>query len=512
MFRRAGWVVSLAIVLLAVGAAVAEERKNSFEISEFFSYNDFAEETSLDGEYGVGLRIGHNFTDWLGGELTYHVSPNAEFESVDRPRVDMKEIQAAAILNWKRKGKKFATRFQPYFVAGLGLADYSPPAGLNDKKAARITRKKGGKGIKYQPSAANVDNVGTIVGGVGTRFYINEAFALRLDLRWVAASSADFINFQPNLGLSFSFGGTGGKDSDGDGVVDYQDDCPETPKGATVDSRGCPSDPDNDGIFSGIDECPDTPEGVVVDAKGCPVDSDDDGVPDGIDECPDTPPGAEIDAKGCPIDSDGDGVFNGIDQCPQTPAGAKVDPKGCPIDSDGDGVPDGIDQCDKTPKGAKVDAKGCPIDSDGDGVPDGIDECPATAEGIKVDKKGCPLVKPLFEEEQKTLILKGVNFDVDKATLADESLMILDEVAASLIAYGQVRVEIQGHTDSTGSERHNQDLSERRAQAVMDYLVSKGVPAERLEAKGYGEGSPVASNRTASGRAENRRVELLRLD
>jgi OOP family OmpA-OmpF porin len=101
--------------------------------------------------------------------------------------------------------------------------------------------------------------------------------------------------------------------------------------------------------------------GAIVDAYGCPLDSDGDGVFDGIDQCPDTPHGAIVDVKGCPIDSDGDGVPDGIDQCPNTPKGVAVDAKGCPLDSDGDGVPDYIDRCPNTPPGTKVDAFGCPI-------------------------------------------------------------------------------------------------------------------------------------------------------
>jgi len=95
---------------------------------------------------------------------------------------------------------------------------------------------------------------------------------------------------------------------------------------------------------------------------GCPIDSDGDGVFDGLDQCPNTPKGAKVDAKGCPIDSDGDGVFDGLDKCPDTPKGAVIDSVGCPIDSDGDGVPDGIDQCPNTPAGVKVDPQGCPIE------------------------------------------------------------------------------------------------------------------------------------------------------
>ncbi len=131
--------------------------------------------------------------------------------------------------------------------------------------------------------------------------------------------------------------------------------------------------------------------GLIL-CKGEELDSDGDGVPDSIDECPNTPIGVEVDAKGCPIDSDGDGVPDYLDKCPNTPKGVKVDAKGCPIDSDGDGVPDYLDKCPNTPKGCKVDKDGCPIDSDGDGVPDCLDKCPNTPRDTKVDKNGCPIV------------------------------------------------------------------------------------------------------------------------
>ena len=131
--------------------------------------------------------------------------------------------------------------------------------------------------------------------------------------------------------------------------------------------------------------------GLIL-CKGEELDSDGDGVPDSIDECPNTPIGVEVDEKGCPIDSDGDGVPDYLDKCPNTPKGVKVDAKGCPIDSDGDGVPDYLDKCPNTPKGCKVDKDGCPIDSDGDGVPDCLDKCPNTPRDTKVDKNGCPIV------------------------------------------------------------------------------------------------------------------------
>ena len=143
-------------------------------------------------------------------------------------------------------------------------------------------------------------------------------------------------------------------------------------------------------------------------------------------------------------------------------------------------------------------------DLDGDGVLNEHDKCPNTRPGAVVDLDGC--------EVEAVIELEGVHFDFDKATLKPEAKAVLDEAAALLAKHERVVVEVAGHTDSTGAEAYNQKLSERRATAVQDYLVSKGVRASRLTAKGYGESMPVASNDTKAGRAENRRVELIVLD
>jgi len=213
-----------------------------------------------------------------------------------------------------------------------------------------------------------------------------------------------------------------------------------------------------------------------------------------------------------PRDSDGDGVYDDLDRCPDTPRGTTVDANGCPVDSDGDGVHDGIDRCPGTPKGALVDAKGCPMDSDGDGVYDGLDKCPGTPAGTKVDASGCPERKSMFEPGKKTLVLEGVKFALNSAELTAESDAILNRVVAELNEWPEVRVEIAGHTDSTGEDDYNMDLSRRRAESVRAYLVSKGIANSRLEAKGYGETQPIADNGTTGGRAKNRRVEVTKLD
>ena len=217
---------------------------------------------------------------------------------------------------------------------------------------------------------------------------------------------------------------------------------------------------------------------------------------------------------GAPLDSDGDGVANRLDQCPNTPKGAKVDTRGCPLDSDGDGVFDGLDRCPDTPAGVKVNAEGCPLDTDGDGIPDYLDKCPTvpapgTADGCPpkaAEPKPAPVAEPSVPRK---LTLDGVNFDNDSARLRPESIAILDNAAATLKEWGEVKVEVAGHTDSVNSDAYNRKLSQRRAEAVRAYLIRKGVAAERLTAKGYGEASPVADNKTAEGRFKNRRVELI---
>ncbi len=304
-------------------------------------------------------------------------------------------------------------------------------------------------------------------------------------------------------------------DEDHDGVPDYLDYCLGTPMEAFghVDADGCPLDSDGDGVEDYRDKCPNTPEAAwgKVDSVGCPLDSDGDGVPDYIDLCPETPEAAwgKVDSVGCPIDSDGDGVPDYLDECPNTPEAARatVDERGCPIDSDGDGVPDYMDECPNTPieVAGKVDAKGCELDSDGDGVPDYLDECPYVI-GVAANK-GCPEVK----REVRNLLnkaMKGIEFESGKVAIKKKSYDMLDLIAEIFIENSSYIIEVQGHTDNTGKYEQNVKISQQRADAVMNYLIDKGVPAERLSAIGYGPDVPIADNKTKAGRAKNRRVEF----
>lgn len=347
------------------------------------------------------------------------------------------------------------------------------------------------------------------------------------------------------MGVSIVWGTNHKKDSDKDGVLDKFDVCPRTPRNVRVDRMGCPLDTDGDGVPDYLDQCPGTPVKAygLTDSVGCPIDTDGDGVPDYLDRCANTPAAAigYIDEKGCPLDTDGDGIADYMDECPNTPAEARghVDEKGCPRDSDGDGVPDYMDECPDTPAEARdyIDEKGCPLDTDKDGVPDYLDECPNTtaaaigyvdAHGCDLDTDGdgvpdykdeCPTVPgnklnkgcPEVKREVRNLLKKamqGIQFETGKATIKPSSYKLLDQIAQTFIDNPSYIIEVQGHTDNVGKAELNKALSDKRAKAVREYLIKKGVEPERMTANGYGMERPIEDNKTAKGRALNRRVEF----
>lgn len=334
-------------------------------------------------------------------------------------------------------------------------------------------------------------------------------------------------------------------DKDKDGVFDYKDLCLNTPTNIRVDAMGCPLDSDGDGVADYMDECPNTPATAygLIDSVGCPIDSDLDGVADYLDYCPNTAPEARnyVDEKGCISDTDGDGVADYMDQCPGTPAAAYayLDEYGCPLDTDGDNVPDYLDQCPDTPAEAKdkVDQYGCPIDSDKDGVVDYLDECPNTPAvarnhvdevGCTLDTDGdgvydyedlCPTIAgdistagcPEVKREVRTLLSKAmqtIQFENGKEVIKNSSYEILNQVAKAFVDNPTYIIEVQGHTDNVGNYQYNVDLSTKRAQAVRDYLIKQGVPADRLTAHGYGPDRPIADNTNKDGRLQNQRVEF----
>jgi len=218
-------------------------------------------------------------------------------------------------------------------------------------------------------------------------------------------------------------------------------------------------------------------------------------------------------------DTDKDGVLDKADKCPYTIAGTKVNTMGCAEDSDKDGVLDADDKCPSSPFGSHVNAEGCPrvaevveapkvveavvpatADADNDGVADGADLCPTSEAGAKVNEFGC--------KATENITLEGVTFKLGSARLKSSSLAILDAAANSIKSNPNLKIQIEGHTDNQGWTGANKRLSQTRANAVMIHLIRKGVKAENLSAKGYGESQPITTNDTNAGRAKNRRVEL----
>ncbi|WP_291137722.1 OmpA family protein [Flavobacterium sp. UBA7663] len=312
-------------------------------------------------------------------------------------------------------------------------------------------------------------SAGTVNGGLGLTFWFSENVGLQLQSVYKHSFDDDRFadldvptHIQHFAGITFKFGG---KDTDGDGIYDKDDACPEV---------------------AGLPEF-----------KGCP-DTDKDGIQDSEDACPEEAGTKEL--NGCP-DNDGDGIINSEDACPDD-KGTKM-MNGCP-DADGDGVADKDDKC-PTVAGAKDNA-GCPWpDTDGDGVADKDDKCPTVAGTVA--NNGCPEVS---DETMKKLndYGKTILFNSGKASFQKQTMPVLQAMAAILKEYPTAKFSLEGHTDSDGKDAMNQKLSEDRAAAVKNFLIEQGIDASRLSSKGFGETMPVDSNKTAKGKANNRRVEV----
>ena len=351
-----------------------------------------------------------------------------------------------------------------YYSVDLG-ADYSLRAMLNGGWFDPVV----GIGTGYTwigdqdgDDLSNADTF-TVNGKVGINFWFSDNIALSLESKYKHALEPETAkHFQHAAGIKFVFGG---KDTDGDGIYDKDDECPEQP---------------------GLEEF-----------NGCP-DSDGDGIEDRQDACPQEAGLAEFD--GCP-DTDGDGVADPDDDCPETAGLAELN--GCP-DADGDGVRDGDDECPDEAGPAEND--GCPWpDSDGDGILDKDDDCPQ--EAGPAASNGCP--EPSAEViSELNEYSKTVLFDLNKATIRPESEDALQSIVDIMNEYPQTIFHVEGHTDSTGSDAYNMKLSKERAASVATWLEENGVPSNRLTSEGYGETQPIATNSTAKGRQENRRVEI----
>ncbi len=284
------------------------------------------------------------------------------------------------------------------------------------------------------------------------------------------------------------------KDTDEDGIPDVTDRCPDQP--GLPELNGCP-DTDKDGIADLDDKCP-LVAGIAK-FTGCP-DTDNDDVQDSEDACPTV--AGSLQHNGCP-DTDGDGLFDNEDDCPTERGPA--DNKGCPYpDKDKDGVRDTDDKCPDVP--GPISNNGCPVtDKDGDGIPDKDDKCPNTP-GIP-ELNGCPKL-----EEKEEQILKvafdNLEFETAKDIIRTSSYPSLNDLANLLVTKPSYGLRIAGHTDNVGTDEYNMELSHKRADAVKNYLMSKGVPASKLVVEYYGESRPIADNKTKEGKQKNRRVEM----
>tara|TARA_B100000900_G_scaffold413380_1_gene437229 strand:+ start:1555 stop:2877 length:1323 start_codon:yes stop_codon:yes gene_type:complete len=304
----------------------------------------------------------------------------------------------------------------------------------------------------------------SLSAGISYWFSDNLGLTLQTTYNHIDDDDTDILpqHWRHSLGLSIRYGGT---DTDGDGIYDKKDVCPQVP-------------------------------GLEM-FNGCP-DTDGDGVQDSEDRCPNAP--GSIEFEGCP-DSDGDGVANDKDQCPNVAGLLAL--LGCP-DADGDGIIDADDNCPDT-VGPKTN-KGCPWpDSDGDSVLDKDDQCPNEAGSVA--NNGCP-EDPSVLINEMLLGLGPVTFSTGQSSILDDAQVLLLEVVAILNAYPETKFALEGHTDSKFTEKFNQKLSEKRADSVLNFLTSNGIDASRLSTVGFGETAPVASNDTSEGRAQNRRVEV----
>jgi outer membrane protein OmpA-like peptidoglycan-associated protein len=265
-----------------------------------------------------------------------------------------------------------------------------------------------------------------------------------------------------------------------------------------------------------------SPAALCTDVVQPPGDRDGDGYPDSLDECPDEPElfqGFE-DLDGCPDDpdTDGDGVPDSIDSCTviAEDVDGYLDEDGCPDpDNDYDGIFDKDDKCPNEPEDPEgyEDADGCPdLDNDGDEVPDLADQCPNTPGAKDKEPIGCPHNSLVVVTDCEVKITQQIHFAYNKAVIKRESYPILDAVLEVLNRNKDIKLEIQGHTDSRGSDAYNLSLSEQRAAAVRQYLVAHGIAPSRLVSKGYGEAIPLVDNDTAENRALNRRVQFMRTE
>ena len=428
---------------------------------------------AVDTRFSASKKLEDQFSQYFNAKANWNIIPSVSFVNVSRHIGDNFSFGVTGSVN---KITKFVeprvTVPGDYNVVNPGDLSYYGIDGVINYSFMNLIGSKVidpsahiGGGYTFFGDAST----GTVNGGLGLTFWFSENVGLSFRSTYKHSfdetrdPSVDVpSHMQHFAGITFKFGG---KDTDGDGIYDKDDACPDVP---------------------GLKEF-----------QGCP-DTDGDGIPDKDDACPDVAGPKEF--QGCP-DTDGDGIPDKDDACPEV-AGPKQF-NGCP-DTDGDGVPDNVDKC-PTVKGPKENG-GCPWpDRDGDGVADKDDKCP-DVKGT-VANNGWPEVS---DETIKKLnaYAKTILFNSGKASFQKQTFPVLQSITAILKEYPNSRFSIEGHTDSDGKDAFNQKLSEDRAKAVKDYLIENGIDSDRLSSIGYGESKPIDTNKTAKGKANNRRVEV----
>ncbi|MCZ6594823.1 MAG: OmpA family protein [Bacteroidetes bacterium] len=457
-------ILAAALFIFAIGVANAQDENNPWAIEAGINAVDV---------YPVGVTENGRFPSTIGDAMVKGDLFDEYFNATDHWNI-LPSVSRVSVGRYIGSGFTFVAAGSINKIDRLGdvevadLTYYSADGEIKYSFRDHIN----GPGGWFDPSLGIgggytwIDDIGfgTANALASLRFWLGNNVALNLQSTYKHAFEDAYgvIHFQHSAGIVFKFGG---KDTDGDGIYDIEDECPETP---------------------GLPEF-----------NGCP-DSDGDGIEDRKDACPNTPGLAEF--NGCP-DTDGDGIPDPDDACPTIPGLAEFN--GCP-DTDGDGIPDPDDACPTVP--GPAENNGCPWpDRDGDGVPDKDDLCPDVPGTVA--NQGCPEIT-IEVRNALSAYAKTILFDTNKTTLKEGSLEVLNNAAAILKQYPISNFYIDGHTDSVGREDSNQTLSEGRAGAVVDYLVSQGVASDRLESRGFGESRPIASNNTRAGRSTNRRVEI----
>ncbi|MFK8052389.1 MAG: OmpA family protein [Woeseiaceae bacterium] len=301
MIKRAG----IALVALAFAApAIAGDGEGQVYVTPSWILVDDDKDRDVEDSNGIEVAVGYAYTDrWNIEAFANSTNYSALGTANEQDHLEL-GFNGLAVFNRE-------SMVSPYLLAGISNLSKDFANGADD----------------------NVVN-GSV--GAGVFLSTNDRFAFRLQYRHRAElGSTEFKDNIYSIGLQFAFGDPKSKivDTDGDGVADMADRCPNTPAGITVDSTGCEVDSDGDGVVDSMDQCPSTPRGDRVDAKGCTIvlDGDNDGVADGVDQCPRSPAGVTVDARGCEIDSDGDSVVDSQDDCPNTTKGVRVDVRGCEI-------------------------------------------------------------------------------------------------------------------------------------------------------------------------------------